>query len=65
MRSILTLCAMLFFVLIAIQIVLIVGINLVSTGKGSGFIAGKINEALVDSGFQIALDQLYYDPERG
>lgn len=64
-RSVLTLCALMLLALMAVQLVLVVGINLVSTGKGSNFIAGKINEALVDSGYQIGFDNLYYDPVRG
>lgn len=65
MRSILTLCALLFVALISVQLVLIVGINLVSTGRGTDFIAGKINGAMAESGYQIGFDKLYYDPVRG
>ncbi len=64
-RGILTLSAIFFIAVITVQLALVVGINLVSTGKGSSFIAAKANEALVDSGYKISFDSLYYDPVRG
>lgn len=63
--SILAFGAFLFVALIAVQIVLMAGINIIATGKGSAFIAAKINDAIENSGYQIAFDALYYDPVRG
>ncbi len=64
-RAIFALFAVFLIALIAVQLILITGINIVSTGRGTDFISKKINEALVDSGYHVALDALYYDPVRG
>lgn len=65
LKGVLGLAALLLLGLIAIQIILIVGINLVSTGKGSAFLSKQINAAIIDSGYSIGFDGLYYDPVRG
>lgn len=59
------LCAVIFALLITAQIVLILGINLFSTGGGSSFITRKVNESLSSTGYSITLDGVYYDPLRG
>lgn len=64
-RAIFSLFAVFLIALIAVQLILITGINIVSTGRGTDFISKKINDALVDSGYHVALDALYYDPVRG
>lgn len=65
MRSALALFAVFFIALIAVQFILVVGINLISTGRGTGFIVEKVNQALESSGYQVGFDALYYDPVRG
>lgn len=65
LRSLLGLAALLLVALITVQIVLIVGINLVSTGKGSHVLSAGLNKAMADSGYALAFDALYYDPVRG
>lgn len=64
-RAFLTLLAFVFVALIAIQIVLIAGINFMSAGFGTDFIEKRANLALAESGYQVAFDGLYYDPLRG
>jgi len=64
-RSILSLCALLLAGLMIVQMILIIGINTPSTGRGSDFLSAKINQTLEDSGYQIGFDALYYDPVRG
>ena len=64
-RAILALIALGFVALIAAQIILIAGINLLGAGFGSDFIEQRANQALADSGYQISFDALYYDPVRG
>ncbi len=64
-RGIVTLCALFILALISIQIILVVGINAMNTGRGTGFIQEKINGALKDSGYRLAFDGLYYDPVQG
>lgn len=64
-RSVLALVALLFVGLIALQILLLVGINLLSAGLGTDFFADRANRALAQSGYQVAFTALYYDPVRG
>ena len=64
-QGLLSLCALLFIGLIVIQLTLVIGINAISAGAGTDFIAGKINQALAPSGYDVAFDGLYYDPVRG
>lgn len=64
-RSIFALLALFFIALISAQLILVAGINLISTGRGTDFISKKINDALADSGYQVGFDALYYDPLRG
>lgn len=64
-RGTLAFCALIFLVLIAIQIILIVGVNLVAAGHGSSFFERQLNEAIGDTGYSVAFDALYYDPVRG
>jgi translocation and assembly module TamB len=64
-RVFLSLTALLFLALITIQVALVIGVNILSTGKGTSYISKKINEAVAPSGYQIAFDTLYYDPVRG
>lgn len=65
LRSILALCALFFIAVIAAQILLTLVINVVSTGRGTDFFEGQINQALAGSGYQVAFEALYYDPVRG
>lgn len=63
-----TLGAVLAFLLLALvilQIALTVGINMLSTGRGTDFISGKINQSLESSGYSVDFDALHYDPVRG
>jgi translocation and assembly module TamB len=64
-RMTLALCALIFIMLIAIQLVLITGVNLVAAGHGSSFFERQVNNAFKDSGYNITFDALYYDPVRG
>lgn len=64
-RGTLAFCALIFLVLIAIQIILIVGVNLVAAGHGSSFFERQLNEAIGNTGYSVAFDALYYDPVRG
>lgn len=64
-RSVLMIAALLFLTLIALQIILVAGINLIAAGHGSSFFENQINKAIINSGYQITFNALYYDPVRG
>lgn len=64
-QGVLSLAAFAIALLILIQIILIVGINLFNTGKAHDFIEGRINDAILETGYQFHFDQLLYDPVRG
>lgn len=64
-RGIFSLLALFIIALISLQIILVVGINAVNTGRGTGFILEKVNHALQSSGYRVSFDALYYDPVQG
>lgn len=64
-RALLSLAALLLIGVIALQLALVAGINIVSTGRGTDFFEDKINAALTGSGYRITFSALYYDPVRG
>lgn len=63
--ALLSFCTLFILVLIAAQIVLAVGINIMGSGKGTSFVQDKANAALSGSGYSVAFSGFYYDPLRG
>ncbi len=64
-RGGLSILALFVIALIALQILLVVGINAVNTGRGTGFILEKANSAMQDSGYNVSFTSLTYDPVQG
>jgi translocation and assembly module TamB len=64
-RSLLLIASICLFLLVALQIALLVGINALNAGKAHGFIQAQVTSALAESGYDATFDGLFYDPARG
>ncbi len=64
-RFVLSLTAVMFGVLILLQLGLIIGINFLATGNATHFVQGQINALTADSGYTVTFKQLSYGPIRG
>lgn len=64
-RLTLSLAAFLILALIVVQLTLIIGVNLLNTGKARDFIQAQVNTAMEPSGYSVTFDRLFYDGTRG
>lgn len=65
MQGFLSMLAFTIVLLALTQIALMVGFAAFNTGKGRTFIEEQLQNALADSGYNIAIGTLFYDPVRG
>ncbi|HAJ90051.1 MAG TPA: hypothetical protein DCM27_03415 [Rhodospirillaceae bacterium] len=64
-KSFLVMVALSLVLLAVVQIILLIAINALNTGKAHDFIQQQLTAALVDSGYNATFDHLFYDPVRG
>lgn len=64
-RALLTFAAILFLVIVLLQAAVVIGLDMLSSGRGTAYLEDKINSGLTDSGYHLSLGRIAHNPAQG